>query len=181
MGCFLFYGAETLAEAPQTEMHDTPLDLATVPWSRQKEMVRVFYKDMWDHANTALVPQLFHPSFTFRGSLGPTLVGREQFIGYVHFVTGALERYTSDILALGEEGLQVFGKLRFHGYHRRELFGVPPSGRHVWWYGTPIFTFEGGLIRDLWVLGDVYGLIDRLRGDSSEPSDSHVATNETYR
>jgi hypothetical protein len=146
-------------------MNDAPLDLATLPWSRQKEMVRVFYKEMWDHANTALVPQLFHRDFTFRGSLGPALVGHEQFIGYVQFVTGALDRYTSDILALGEEGHQVFGKLRFHGYHRRELFDVPPSGRHVWWYGTPIFTFEGKLIRDLWVLGDIHGLIGRLKGE----------------
>lgn len=148
-------------------MHDSPLDLAAIPWSRRKEVVRVFYKDMWDHANTSLVPQLFHPGFTFRGSLGPALVGREQFIGYVEFVTGALDRYTSDILALGEEGRQVFCKLRFHGYHRRELFGVPPSGRHVWWYGAPIFTFEEGLIRDLWVLGDIHGLIGRLNGASS--------------
>jgi predicted ester cyclase len=148
-------------------MHDSPLDLTSIPWSRQKEIVRVFYKEMWDHANTALVPQLFHPGFTFRGSLGPALVGHEQFVGYVHLVTQTFDRYTSDILALGEEGPQVFGKLRFHGYHRRELFGIVPSGRHVWWYGTPIFTFEGELIRDLWVLGDIHGLIGRLEGESS--------------
>ena len=98
-------------------MHESPLDLAKVDWSRQKEAVRVFYEEVWDHANVALVPQIFHPDFTFRGSLGPQLVGHEQFIGYVKFVTGALDRYTSDILALGEEGNQVFGKLRFHGYH----------------------------------------------------------------
>jgi predicted ester cyclase len=146
-------------------MHEPSLDLASVPWSRQKEMVRVFYKDMWDCADTSLVPQLFHPDFTFRGSLGQVLVGHEQFIGYVQFVTGALEAYTSDILALVEEGRRVAGKLRFHGYHRRELFGVAPTGRHVWWYGTPIFTFEGDLIRDLWVLGDIHGLIGRLKAE----------------
>jgi len=143
---------------------EPPLDLARVPWSHQKETVRVFYKDMWDHADTSLVPQIFHPDFTFRGSLGPQLVGYQQFIGYVEFVTGALDRYTSDILAIGEEGNQVFGKLRFHGYHRRELFGVPPSGRHVWWYGTPIFRFDGDRVRDLWVLGDIHGLVERLKG-----------------
>ena len=147
-------------------MHEPILDLNAVRLSRQKEVVRVFYKDMWDHANTSLVPQIFHPDFTFRGSLGPQLVGHEQFIGYVNFVTGALERYTSDILALGEEGNQVFGKVRFHGYHRRELFDIAPSGRHVWWYGTPIFTFDGELVKDLWVLGDIHSLIGRLRGSS---------------
>jgi predicted ester cyclase len=68
-------------------------------------------------------------------------------------VTGALEQYTSDILALGEEGAQVFGKLRFHGKHRGELLGVAPSNKHVWWYGAPIFAFEGDRVKDLWVLG----------------------------
>ena len=82
-------------------------------------------------------------------------------------VTAALGSYTCDILALVEEGNQVFGKLRFHGIHRKELLGVPPTGRHVWWYGAPVFTFEGGLVRDLWVLGDVHGLLQRLRGESS--------------
>ena len=148
-------------------MHDVPLELPTAAWSAQKEAVRVFYKEMWDHANTALVERLFHPEFTFRGSLGPHLVGHLQFIDYVHRVTGALDRYTSDILDLGQEGNKVFGKLRFHGYHRRELFGIQPSGRHVWWYGAPIFTFDGEQIRDLWVLGDIHGLIARLRGEAS--------------
>ena len=150
-------------------MHDAALELPTANWSAQKEAVRVFYKEMWDHANTALVERLFHPGFTFRGSLGPQLVGHEQFIGYVRLVTSAFDAYTSDILELGQEGDKVFGKLRFHGYHRRELFGVQPTGRHVWWYGTPIFTFEGACIRDLWVLGDIHGLLARLRGEESTP------------
>jgi predicted ester cyclase len=148
-------------------MHEQGLDFATLRWTPQKEAVRVFYKEMWDHADTSLVPRLFHPDFTFRGSLGPELVGHEQFIGYVRSVTGALGRYTSDILAMAEEGHQVFAKLRFHGYHQAELLGVPPSGRHVWWHGMPIFTFEGPLIRDLWVLGDLHNLAARLRGEKT--------------
>jgi predicted ester cyclase len=66
-----------------------------------------------------------------------------------------------------EEGNRVCAKLRFHGIHRAELFGVPPSGRHVWWYGMPIFTFDGEKVRDLFVLGDVHGLIARLKGEGS--------------
>jgi predicted ester cyclase len=141
------------------------LDFSHLTLSRQKEVVRVFYKEMWDRADTSLVPQIFHPNFTFRGSLGPKLAGYDQFIGYVEYVTGALDRYTSDVLALVEEDNRVFGKLRFHGFHRKELFGIQPSGRHVWWYGTPLFTFDGERVRDLWVLGDIHGLIGRLNGE----------------
>ena len=85
-------------------MHEAIIDLNQVQWSPRKEAVRVFYKEMWDNADTSLVPRLFHPDFTFRGSLGPELVGHEQFIGYVHLVTGALGNYTSDISTTWRSG-----------------------------------------------------------------------------
>jgi predicted ester cyclase len=144
-------------------MDEPALSFEGVTLSPQKEVVRAFYKDMWDRADKALIPRIFHQGFTFRGSLGPTLVGYEQFAGYVDEVTGALGNYTTDILALIEEDNRVSGKMRFHGIHRKELFGVPPSGRHVWWTGMPIFTFEGAKVRDLYVLGDIHGLIARLK------------------
>ena len=31
--------------------------------------------------------------------------------------------------------------------------------------GMPIFTFAGGKVRDLYVLGDIHGLIARLKGE----------------
>ncbi len=142
---------------------EPPIDFRGLRLSPRKEVVRAFYKDLWDHADTGLIPRLLHPDFTFRGSLGPTLVGHAEFARYVEWVTGALGDYTSDVLALVEEGHRVAAKLRFHGIHRAEMFGVPPTGRHVWWYGAPLFTFEGDRVRDLWVLGDVHGLIERLR------------------
>jgi hypothetical protein len=43
--------------------------------SPQKEVVRVFFKEMWDKADKSLIPNIFHPNFTFRGSLGPVLRG----------------------------------------------------------------------------------------------------------
>lgn len=145
-------------------MNEPELDLRGLALSPQKEAVRVFYKELWDHADKSLIPTLFHADFTFRGSLGPTLVGHEGFAGYVDLVTSTFDKYTTDILSMIEEGSRVAGKMRFHGYHRKELFGVAPSGRHVWWIGMPIFNFEGDKIRDLYVLGDVHGLIARLKG-----------------
>jgi predicted ester cyclase len=144
-------------------MNEQEMDFRGVALSPQKEMVRVFYKELWDHADKSLIPRLFHDDFTFRGSLGPTLVGHDGIAGYVDYVTSAFGNYTTDILAMIEEGPHVSGKMRFHGLHRKELFGVAPSGKHVWWTGMPIFTFENGKISDLYVLGDIYGLIERMK------------------
>jgi predicted ester cyclase len=146
-------------------MDEPALSFEKTELSAQKETVRVFYKEMWDHADKSLIPTIFHPGFTFRGSLGPTLVGFDEFASYVDWVTGAFGQYTTDILAMIEEGNRVSGKMRFHGFHREEVFGVPPSGRHVWWIGMPIFTFDGAKVRDLYVLGDIHGLIGRLRSE----------------
>ncbi len=145
-------------------MDEPALSFEGVTLTPQKETVRVFYKELWDRADKSLIPQIFHEGFSFRGSLGPTLVGFDEFAGYVDWVTAAFGNYTTDILAMIEEGSRVSGKMRFHGFHRKELFGVAPSGRHVWWTGMPIFAFEGAKVRDLYVLGDIHGLIGRLKG-----------------
>jgi predicted ester cyclase len=151
-------------------MEEPALDLSGVTLSPQKETVRVFYKELWDRADTSLIPRIFHEGFTFRGSLGPTLVGHDPFAGYVDWVTDSFGQYTTDILSLIEEGNRVSGKMRFHGLHRRDMFGVPPTGRHVWWTGMPIFTFDGAKVRDLYVLGDIHGLIGRMKGAPSDAS-----------
>jgi len=145
-------------------MDEPALDFTGVTLSPQKEIVRVFYEELWDHADKSLIPKIFHDGFTFRGSLGPTLVGHAQFAGYIDWITGSFGRYTTDILAMVEENNTVSGKMRFHGLHRKEIFDVPPSGRHVWWIGMPIFIFDGPKVRDLYVLGDIHGLIERLKG-----------------
>lgn len=148
---------------------EAEIDLTPSRLSAQKNIVRRFYKDLWDKADLSLVPGIFHHDFTFRGSLGPVLTGHQQFSDYVSWLTQALEDYTSEILELLQDGDKVSGKLRFHGIHRRTLFGEPPTNARVWWYGAPIFTFDGPLVRDLWVLGDIYGLRSRLDPTWSEP------------
>src|SRR5260221_14795489 len=155
---------------------EAPLALDRSKLTPQKEVVRKFYKDMWDHADIALIPEIFHPEFTLRGLLGPMLVGHARFADYVRWVTDSLEHYTSDILDLVEEGDKVSGKLRFHGIHRKPMFGHEPTGRHVWWFGAPIFTFRNDKVRDLWVLGDIHGLIGQL--DPSTASKPEFVTDK---
>jgi len=150
--------------------NNAEIDLDPARLSRRKNMVRVFYKDVWDKGDLSLMPELFHPSFTFRGSLGPALVGYDQFGDYVRWLTSVLEGYTSDILGLVEEGDTIAGKIRLHGIHRGPFFGHPATGRRVSWHGAPMFTFEGERIRDLWVLGDIHGLLRQLSG-GADPLD----------
>jgi hypothetical protein len=150
---------------------EAKINFDPVRLSARKEIVRRFYKQMWDQGDISLIPELFHENFTFRGSLGPALIGHVQLAEYVHWVIGTLDGYTSDILALVEEENQIVAKLRFHGLQRKPLFGRLPTGKHVWWNGAAIFSFEEQKIRDLWVLGDIYGLLARLDGSASQKAE----------
>ena len=128
----------------------------------KKQLVRLFYDEMWNRADKTRIPEIFHPGFTFRGSLGPVLVGHEQFAGYVDGVVGALPDFVCDIVEMTEEGRCVVARMLFHGHHEGTLLGFPPTGAVVEWHGSAHFTFEGTLVRDLWVLGDVHGLMQQL-------------------
>ncbi|MGS1000210.1 ester cyclase [Burkholderia glumae] len=132
--------------------------------SRRKRIVREFYEQVWDRQVIQLLPSMFHSEFTFRSSLNCTLVGYEEFSRYVQWLTSTLGDYVTEIREVIEEGAQVCAKLRFEGEHRKVFFGHAPSNQRVWWDGVAIFTFDEDLVRDLWVLGDVYGLTRRMGG-----------------
>lgn len=131
--------------------------------TRHADAVRSFYAEIWERGELSRIPALLHEGFTFRGSLGSVLTGHAAFADYVRRVTGALAEYRCEILDLIEEGPRLAARMRFGGTHRGPLFGIPATGRAVAWDGAAFFTFEGDRVRDLWVLGDVHGLLGQLR------------------
>lgn len=130
--------------------------------SAQKDIVMLFYDEMWNRADKSRIPEIFHEGFSFRGSLGPELAGHAQFAGYVDDVLAALPDFVCEIEQMTEESDRVVARMRFHGTHKGEMFGRSPSGKHVEWAGSAHFTFADGKVTELWVLGDVHGLIAQL-------------------
>jgi predicted ester cyclase len=133
----------------------------------QKDLVRLFYDEMWNKADKSRIRDIFHPDFRFRGSLGPVLVGHGQFEGYVDDVVRALPDFVCEILEMTEEADRVVAKMFFYGSHRGEMFGYAPTGKRVTWHGSAHFKFRDGLVDELWVLGDVHGLIQELEANKS--------------
>jgi predicted ester cyclase len=137
------------------------------PLSSRKEIVRTFYQEMWNKADISLVAGLMHADVTFRGSLGLPLVGPAAVAGYVTSTTTALGDYTCDIHHMTEEENRVAVRLLFHGIHRGVFMGFAPTSQRVAWTGSAHFTFREHLISDVWVLGDLHGLIRQLQGQAS--------------
>ena len=135
--------------------------------SAYKTVVHDFYADVWNRHDKSAIPRLLRPDFTFRGSLGQSRVGHAEFADYVDFVHQALGEYRCDILDLVAEGDQCFARMRFSGNHRGDFFGFKPTGKRVEWAGAALFTFRDGRVADLWVLGDVQGLLQALERNAA--------------
>ena len=130
-----------------------------------KAVVHQFYADVWNKNDKSVIPLLLQPDFTFRGSLGQCRTGHFEFAAYVDFVHLALGAYHCDVLDLVAEGNECFARMRFSGTHRGDFFGFKPTGKLVEWAGAALFTFRDGLVADLWVLGDVHGLLQQLESN----------------
>ncbi len=131
-----------------------------------KDQVRRFYHDIWNIPDVSVVPEVLHPELTFRGSLGAVKQGHDEFIEYLASVTAALGEYRCEIDEMVEEGNRVVARMTFAGVHRAPFLGFAPTGKMVSWSGAAFFRFEGELVRDLWVLGDVQSLMQQLRGST---------------
>lgn len=126
------------------------------------QLVERFYADIWNRHDKSAIPKLLCADFTFRGSLGPSKVGHDEFAGYVDFVHDALGDYRCDIHDLVVGDHKAFAKMLFSGIHRKTFLGFEPTSLRVEWAGAALFTFKEGMISDLWVLGDLHGLHQRL-------------------
>jgi steroid delta-isomerase-like uncharacterized protein len=134
-----------------------------------KDRVASFYADIWNRGDLSFIAALLRDDFTFRGSLGAERKGHAGFAAYVTMVRSALGDYRCDILDLVAEDRRAFARMRFSGVHRGEFLGYAPSGKRVDWLGAALFTLgEDGRIADLWVLGDVSGLMSQLRANAEK-------------
>jgi predicted ester cyclase len=57
--------------------------------------------------------------------------------------------------------------MTFTGIHRDKFMGFNPTQKRVSWNGCALFTFDGELIRDVWVLGDLKSLEEQLKRNQS--------------
>lgn len=127
-----------------------------------ESQVQRFYNEVWNIPDLAVIAEVMHPDVSFRGSLGSVRHGHVEFADYVRSVTGALSGYRCEIRQLVIDGDVVVARMMFSGRHTGEFLGRAPTGRDVSWAGAAFFTFDGHLIRDLWVLGDLVDLHAQL-------------------
>jgi predicted ester cyclase len=127
-------------------------------------LVRRFYERLWNAWDDTAVDEVLHPKVRFRGSLGNETVGRDGWRGYRDLVRAGSADFHNEVLDVVCESDRAAARLEYSGTHTGELLGVPPTQRRFSYAGAAFFAVEDGLLRSIWVLGDLETLRRQLRG-----------------
>ncbi len=123
-----------------------------------------FYSDMWNQFDKSLFPELLAEDIRFRGSLGQSALGWGEFGQYVDYIHNAFPDFKNYVEDVVTERDKSFARLTYRGTHQGEVFGIPPTHKAIEYAGAALFHFRNGKISEVWVLGDIYGLLQQLRG-----------------
>lgn len=121
-------------------------------------VIRRFYDELWNRWNLGVAEEIVSSDVRFRGSLGTSLVGIEDFKGYVEQVRMAFPDWHNRVDDLIAEGDKVVARMSWSGTHGGELFGIAPTGRRVTYVGVAIFQLHNAKIQDAWIVGDTQEL-----------------------
>jgi predicted ester cyclase len=133
----------------------------------QLRLIDRFYNDMWNRFDKSVFGDILDPKIHFRGSLGQTKVGFDEFGEYLDYIQAFASDFHNEVLSTITERNRTFARLSYTGTHQGEVFGLAPTGKRFEYSGAAVFTFSDGLISDVWVLGDVYGLTQQLSIDAT--------------
>jgi steroid delta-isomerase-like uncharacterized protein len=121
-----------------------------------------FYDELWNHFDKTIFTDILADDLRFRGSLGQEKRGLAEFAEYIDFIRRIFPDFLNEIEEIIAEGDKAFTRLTYRGTHSGELFGIAPTGRKIRYSGAAVFTFRSDRIAEVWVLGDIYGLIAQL-------------------
>ena len=130
--------------------------------SRNVRLVETWYYRMWNRWDKSAFEEILTPDIAFRGSLGQVKRGYDGLAEYMNFIQTAFPDFTNRIEEVISEGDKAFVRLTYTGTHEGEIFGVAPTHKQVTYAGAAVFSFAGEKIREVWVLGDIYGLLRQL-------------------
>ena len=130
--------------------------------SRNKDVVRRFYEEVWNRGNTDFALEVFSDDYV-RHDLRPTEAmpgGRGQAKIAADFRAAFPDlAFAPDIVIA--EGDLVAARWTASGTHRGGWGTVEPSGRRVEFCGVNIFRIEGGKVVEIWNHRDDLGLLQQ--------------------
>jgi predicted ester cyclase len=137
-----------------------------------KALLRRFYKEVYVDWDMSLVDAVVSPRFTSHDwpDGGPT--GPRAFRQYYAAIRAAVPDARYEVDDLIAEGDRVVVRWRLLGTHEGSFQGIAPTGRAIELKGIAIYRVDGGKLMERWVVSDLHGLLEGIRGSSAQERSS---------
>ena len=130
-----------------------------------KDLVRRFYKEVFENHNLAAVDDLLTEGSIDHQAPPPGLTikpGREGVKEIIRVYLEAFNPLTVQVLDQYEDGDTVITRAQFSGTHSGSFAGIPATGKVSSVEGIDITRCEGGRMAEHWGQFDVVGLLTQL-------------------
>ncbi|MDE3069248.1 MAG: ester cyclase [Acidobacteriota bacterium] len=124
------------------------------------ELVRWSFERLNEHDIDALRP--YWTTETVERFPDRTCRGADEIADYFEAMIRAVENWHLRIVALVEDGPEVFARWHLTGVHRGELMGIAPTGRELSVDGVDHFTIRAGVIVSNFVISDQLAVARQL-------------------
>lgn len=132
--------------------------------SGNEAIVRRFYDELWNRWQLEVADEIVAETIEFRGSLGKSIRGREDFKAYVEALQRAFPDWRNTIDEIMAVGDRCCTRMTWTGTHRGPFDGIEPTGARVEYCGAAFFHITSGVIDEAWVVGDTDAFWRPLRG-----------------
>lgn len=131
---------------------------------KNKELVKLYYEELWNKKDKTFIEKLFDDNITFHGSLGIETIGKKAFENYMDIILSSIPNLFHSIIHLVEdkENNSIAVRALYNGRHTGKLFEFEASNNKIVYNGASFFKFKDGKIIDIWVLGDLNSLTKQL-------------------
>ena len=126
------------------------------------EVIRRYYRDVWEARNPAEIPTLFSPDYRNHAGSRGTLEGPD---GIRKNYDGLLEAFPDAAFELADlvcEGDKVVVRYLMRATHSGQFLDTPATGTTVEVAGIGIYRVEDGMIRESWVVRDSLSLLKQI-------------------
>ena len=127
-----------------------------------KRIVRRINDELISQGTMSVADELFADHFVDHSALPGFPPGRDgvkQLFTLFHSAFADFHVTIEDQVA---EGDKVVTRKTFHGTHRGDFMGIPPTGKTVSFGVIDILRVEGGQVTDHWTVVDQLGLMQQL-------------------
>lgn len=128
-----------------------------------KDLVKLYYEELWNKKNKEFIDILFHDNISFHGSLGLEANGKKEFEEYMNTIHTGIPSLFHSIIDIVVDNNSIAVRALYTGKHTGKLFEYEASNNKILYNGATFFKFDENKIKSIWVLGDLNTLVKQLK------------------